>query len=191
MIHPEMAGVKRSSIKAEIGKKFKATEDRIAVFGLKAKYGGGRSSCFVTIYESVDARKMYDTKTNLNRVSDSVDLLRRMSLLALSTHCVFLGAFDLSLVPNFFVYTINRTKSSKSLSSRTVRWPRKSRARESGSEVLPSLRSRQARRRDEHPFTALSFGWLETITWRTIRAGESQREEHLCSALYCSLSLAR
>ena len=64
-----MAGVKRAAIKAEIGKRFKASEDRIAVFGLKAKFGGGRSSCFVTVYENLDARKKYDTKTNLARVS--------------------------------------------------------------------------------------------------------------------------
>merc|ERR1719166_468442 len=67
LIHPEMAGVKKSSIKAEIGKKFKAGEDRIAVFGLKPKFGGGRSSGFVTVYDDVDARIKYDTKTNLNR----------------------------------------------------------------------------------------------------------------------------
>ena len=67
-----MAGVKKSSIKAEIGKKFKAGEDRIAVFGLKPKFGGGRSSGFVTVYEDADARKKYDTKTNLIRVGNDV-----------------------------------------------------------------------------------------------------------------------
>ena len=117
-----------------------------------------------------------------------------MRLRALSSHSVVLGAFDLSLVPNFFVYTINRTKSSKSLLSRTVRWPRKSRASRRRSEVLPRLRSRLARRRDEHHCSpTLSFGWLATIAplWRTICAGESAREEHLWScAVYCSLSLA-
>ena len=67
-----MAGVKKSSIKAEIGKKFKAGEDRIAVFGLKPKFGGGKSSGFVTVYEDADARKKYDTKSNLIRVGNDV-----------------------------------------------------------------------------------------------------------------------
>lgn len=62
-----MAGVKKSAIKAEIGKKFKASEDRIAVFGLKPKFGGGRSSGFVTVYDDADARKKYDTMANLYR----------------------------------------------------------------------------------------------------------------------------
>lgn len=37
------------------------------MFGLKAKYGGGRSSGFATIYDDLDARKLYDTKPNLER----------------------------------------------------------------------------------------------------------------------------
>ena len=78
-----MAGVKKSSIRAEMSKKFKAAEDRIAVFGLKAKYGGGRSSCFVTVYDDLDARKKYDTKTNLARVSSRVSI-RRERLLCLA-----------------------------------------------------------------------------------------------------------
>ena len=65
-----MAGLKKSEIKASIAKKFKASEYRIAVFGVKPKFGGGRSSGFVTVYDDVDARIKYDTKTNLNRVSE-------------------------------------------------------------------------------------------------------------------------
>ena len=69
VIHPEQAGIKGSAIKAEVAKKFKASEDRIAVFGMRTKYGGGRSSGFVTVYDDIDARKKYDTKTHLIRVS--------------------------------------------------------------------------------------------------------------------------
>ena len=66
-----MAGVKKSAIKAEIAKKFKIQnqEERIAVFGLKARFGGGRSSGFVTVYDDADARNKYDTKVNKYRVS--------------------------------------------------------------------------------------------------------------------------
>merc|ERR1719471_1388624 len=67
ILHPEVSNVKRADIKASISKKFKATEDRIAVFGVKPKFGGGRSSGFVTVYDDVDARIKYDSKVNLNR----------------------------------------------------------------------------------------------------------------------------
>jgi len=64
-----MAGVKKSVIKAEIAKKFKASEDRVAIFGIKPKFGGGKSSGFASIYDDLDTRNKYDTKTNLYRVS--------------------------------------------------------------------------------------------------------------------------
>ena len=61
-----------------MAKKFKAPEDRIAVFGVKHKFGGGRSSGFVTVYDDIDARKKYDTKTNLIKVSEQTGLTPRM-----------------------------------------------------------------------------------------------------------------
>ena len=74
MIHPDMAGVKKATIKTELAKKFKCQgqEDRIAVFGMKLKFGGGRSTAFASIFDDMDARKKYDTKDNLRRVS-SID----------------------------------------------------------------------------------------------------------------------
>lgn len=65
-----MAGVSRAQVKAELSKRLKVDEERIAVYGVKAKFGGGRSSGFVFIYDDLDARKKYDTKTNLLRVSE-------------------------------------------------------------------------------------------------------------------------
>ena len=43
------------------------------MFGVKPKYGGGRSSGFVSIYDDMDSRKKYDTKTQLFRVSITID----------------------------------------------------------------------------------------------------------------------
>ena len=86
-----MAGVKKANIRAEISKKFKASEDRIAVFGLKPKFGGGRSSGFVTVYDDVDARKKYDTKTNLYRVGILVLLMRLFVVHKGPTICVELA----------------------------------------------------------------------------------------------------
>lgn len=78
LIHPEQPGVKKADIKAAMAKKFKAAEDRIAVFGVRTKYGGGRSSGFVTVYDDVDVRKKYDTKTNLFKVSEKTGSTPRM-----------------------------------------------------------------------------------------------------------------
>jgi len=68
--------MKRADIKTAIGKKFKATEDRIAVFGVKPKFGGGRTTGFVTVYDDLDARVKYDALSNKRRVSRIHESLR-------------------------------------------------------------------------------------------------------------------
>jgi len=46
---------------------FKTDVQAIAVFGVKSKFGGGRSSGFALIYSNVDARKKFDSKLSLKR----------------------------------------------------------------------------------------------------------------------------
>ena len=48
---------------------FKSDVQCIAVFGLKFKFGGGRSVGFCFVYDSVDARKKNDQKMLLKRDS--------------------------------------------------------------------------------------------------------------------------
>ena len=64
-----MANVSKGAIKEAIAKKLKSDESRISVFGLKTKFGGGRTSGFALIYNSEDSRKKFDQKSLLKRVS--------------------------------------------------------------------------------------------------------------------------
>ena len=57
MLHPGMANVSKSSIRDEVAKKLKSAADRISVFGLKTKFGGGFSSGFALIYNSLEDKK--------------------------------------------------------------------------------------------------------------------------------------
>ena len=68
MVHPELANVSKAQIKAKLALMLKAKEECIAVFGLKTKFGGGRSTGFATVYDSMDLRKKYDSKKELRRV---------------------------------------------------------------------------------------------------------------------------
>ena len=70
-----MANVSKAEIKKKLATMLKAKEDCISVYGLKTKFGGGRSSGFALVYDNFDARKKYDMKR----------LLRRVSFLDLST----------------------------------------------------------------------------------------------------------
>ena len=61
MIHPDMANVKKDDIKTQLVKKFNTKEDRITVYGLKTRFGGGRSSGFALIYNSKEDKVKYDS----------------------------------------------------------------------------------------------------------------------------------
>lgn len=67
LIHPDQGSVPKKDIKAKLASMFKCSADAIAVFGVKSKFGGGRSSCFGLIYSNVDARKKFDAKCLLKR----------------------------------------------------------------------------------------------------------------------------
>jgi small subunit ribosomal protein S24e len=69
-----MANVAKSSIKAKLATTFKTKEENISVYGLKTKFGGGRSTGFALIYDNVDFKKKYDLKTLLRRVCSINDL---------------------------------------------------------------------------------------------------------------------
>jgi len=69
LIHPEMANVPKTQIKSKLASMFKTKEENISVYGLKTKFGGGRSTGFALLYDSVDSKKKFDIKTLLRRVS--------------------------------------------------------------------------------------------------------------------------
>ena len=68
MIHADMANVSKVAITEKLAKMLKCKEESVVVFGLKTKFGGGRSSGFALIYDSLDARKKYDAKSRLLNV---------------------------------------------------------------------------------------------------------------------------
>ena len=69
-----MPNVSKVQIKAKLAEMFKAKEDAITIFGLKTKFGGGRSSGFALIYDNVDFKKKFDLKTMLRRVRNKIPL---------------------------------------------------------------------------------------------------------------------
>ena len=72
MIHPDMANVSKAQIKAKLAVMLKAKEEAISVYGLSTKFGGGRSTGFAMVYDNVDLRKKYDSKTMLKRVGSDI-----------------------------------------------------------------------------------------------------------------------
>lgn len=64
-----MANVTKAQIKAKLAQMYKVKEECISVYGLKTKFGGGRSTGFALIYDSLDMKKKYESKMLLRRVS--------------------------------------------------------------------------------------------------------------------------
>lgn len=69
LIHPGLSNVSKADIKAKLAATLKSKDENISIFGLKTKFGGGRTTGFALIYDSLDARKKFDSKKNLRRVS--------------------------------------------------------------------------------------------------------------------------
>lgn len=62
-----MANVSKAAIKTKLAQLFKTKEECLTIFGLKTKFGGGRSTGFALLYDTADAKKKYDNKTMLRR----------------------------------------------------------------------------------------------------------------------------
>lgn len=69
VIHPDMANVPKSEIREQLAKMYRCAPDQIQAFGFKTKFGGGKSTGFALIYDSVDFLKKFEPKYRLARVS--------------------------------------------------------------------------------------------------------------------------
>ena len=67
IIHTDKQNVSKTMIKEKLASMFKCDVGVINVFGMKFKFGGGRSTGFALIYNSMDARKANDQKKSLRR----------------------------------------------------------------------------------------------------------------------------
>merc|ERR1712196_196725 len=66
--HPGLATPDKAELKEMLAeylskaKGMKAASEAISIFGTKSKFGGGRSTCFALVYDSVDAQKKFEPK---------------------------------------------------------------------------------------------------------------------------------
>merc|ERR1712094_106104 len=69
--HPNLAVPSKETLKGMLAeylskaKGFKASEKATVIFGLRAAFGGGKSTCFALVYDSVDAAKKHEPKHRL------------------------------------------------------------------------------------------------------------------------------
>lgn len=67
--HPGKATVAKTEIRERLGTMYKTTPDVIFCFGFKTQFGGGKTTGFALIYDTLDYAKKYEPKYRLARVS--------------------------------------------------------------------------------------------------------------------------
>jgi len=74
ILHPGRPNVSKAEVREKLAKMYKTTADVIFCFGFKTAYGGGRSTGFALIYDSLDFAKRFEPKYRLGRVSTYFNL---------------------------------------------------------------------------------------------------------------------
>ncbi|EAL21490.1 hypothetical protein CNBD1840 [Cryptococcus deneoformans B-3501A] len=67
VFHPTRPNVSRSELSEKLGALYKTDKERVVVFGLKTKFGGGSSTGFGLIYDDEDSQKKFEPKHRLVR----------------------------------------------------------------------------------------------------------------------------
>merc|ERR1719150_2994338 len=67
VIHPNKASIEKKEIRNKLAKMYKCTADRIFSWGFKTNFGGGKSTGFATIYNTLDFAKKFEPKYRLQR----------------------------------------------------------------------------------------------------------------------------
>ncbi|CAB3384881.1 Hypothetical predicted protein [Cloeon dipterum] len=67
VIHPGQASIAKTVIREKLAKMYKAPADTIFVFGFKTAFGGGKTTGFGLIYDTLDFAKKFEPKYRLAR----------------------------------------------------------------------------------------------------------------------------
>jgi small subunit ribosomal protein S24e len=73
VIHPNRANVSKDEIREKLAGAYKSQKDNVVVFGLRTKFGGGKSTGFGLIYDDVDSLKKFEPKYRQARVCIALD----------------------------------------------------------------------------------------------------------------------
>ncbi|XP_052893961.1 40S ribosomal protein S24 [Anopheles moucheti] len=67
VLHPGLASVSKKEIREKLAVMYKTTPDVVFVFGFRTNFGGGKSTGFGLIYDTLDHAKKFEPKHRLGR----------------------------------------------------------------------------------------------------------------------------
>merc|ERR1712107_154418 len=62
VLHPGKATVSKADVREKLAKMYSCTADRCFTFGFKTQFGGGKSTGFALIYDTMDFAKKFEPK---------------------------------------------------------------------------------------------------------------------------------
>lgn len=65
ILHPGHAGIAKSDLRDRLSQLYKASAEQVSVFGLRTHFGGGKTSGFALVYDSVEALKKFEPRHRL------------------------------------------------------------------------------------------------------------------------------
>ncbi|MCJ1476460.1 hypothetical protein MMC13_005126 [Lambiella insularis] len=68
VLHPSRANVSKDELRSKLAELYKTSKDQISVFGFRTQFGGGKSTGFALIYDSVQAMKNFEPHYRLVRI---------------------------------------------------------------------------------------------------------------------------
>lgn len=79
VLHPNRANVSKDELRERLSEIYKAEKDAISVFGFRTQFGGGKSTGFGLIYQSVSDAKKFEPSYRLVRygLADKVEKASR------------------------------------------------------------------------------------------------------------------
>uniref|UniRef100_A0A0N4ZIL4 Small ribosomal subunit protein eS24 n=1 Tax=Parastrongyloides trichosuri TaxID=131310 RepID=A0A0N4ZIL4_PARTI len=69
VLHPMKATVSKKDLQVKLASLYKTTPDVVVPFGFKSQIGGGKSTGFAKIYDSLDDAKKYERKYMIARLT--------------------------------------------------------------------------------------------------------------------------
>ncbi|WP_411017559.1 40S ribosomal protein S24, partial [Salmonella sp. s51090] len=67
VLHPGKATIPKTEVREQLAKMYKTTSDVIFCFGFRTQFGGGKTSGFGLVYDTLDFAKKYEPKYRLAR----------------------------------------------------------------------------------------------------------------------------
>lgn len=67
VLHPGLPSIAKKEVRDKLATMYKVTPDVVFVFGFKTNFGGGKSTGFALIYDTLDFAKKFEPKHRLAR----------------------------------------------------------------------------------------------------------------------------